>query len=93
MSNSIEKAEQRLNKGEQGKEDMALMLAPHANLIQQVAPTKLSLKTLKSMLMFAARSRLPPSPWQSWQSLPSSQLPTRTSSLRYFRCFVKIVAS
>ena len=46
MSNSIEKAEQRLNKGEQAKEDMALMLAPHANLIQQVAPTKLSLKTL-----------------------------------------------
>ena len=45
MSNSIEKAEQRLNKGEQVKEDMALMLAPHANLIQQVAPTKLNLKS------------------------------------------------
>ena len=45
MSSSIEKAEQRLNKGEQVKEDMALMLAPHANLIQQVAPTKLNLKS------------------------------------------------
>ena len=40
MSNSIEKAEQRLNKGEQAKEDMALMLAPHANLIQQVLQQK-----------------------------------------------------
>ena len=29
MSNSIEKAEQRLNKGDQVKEDMVLMLAPH----------------------------------------------------------------
>ena len=46
MSNSIEKAEQRLNKGEQVKEDMALMLAPHANLIQQVVPTKLSIRNL-----------------------------------------------
>ena len=45
MSSSIEKAEQRLNKGEHVKEDMALMLAPHANLIQQVAPTKLNLKS------------------------------------------------
>ena len=36
MSNSIEKVEQKLNSGVQAKEDLALSLAPHSNLIQQV---------------------------------------------------------
>ena len=41
MSNSIDKVEQKLNSGLQAKEDMVLMLAPHANMIQQVSAKSL----------------------------------------------------
>jgi len=53
MSSSIEKAEQRLNKGEQVKEDMALMLAPHTNLIQQITPAPITVAVLAELALLS----------------------------------------
>lgn len=53
MSNSIEKAQQRLNKGDQVKEDMALMLAPHANLIQQITPAPITVAVLAELALLS----------------------------------------
>ena len=36
MENSVEKAEERLNAGTRAKDDLVILLAPHANMIQKV---------------------------------------------------------
>jgi len=53
MSHSLEKAEQKLNSGNQSKDDIVLKVAPHANMIQKITPAPLTVAVLAELALLS----------------------------------------